>query len=447
MLKRFMNWLLKRVQSLLGAKSGRRSSSSRAAEASSTLRDRINHLSQQTRQVDPNRQIDPLDSAIPFAERAPLMVSTEPLPEPADEPSNSAEDRVEPIAAAEKKIGKLTDFDANTHRHLDVAATALSDDISVKPAFPTEISELIGSPSSDDTSTANESANGNASESISANLPLRSLKKVSDDQLPAIHDLLPAIEPSADELVSSPFAHSSLASKQAVLFSFDIVESEEPIAESPFFVEQSSSVVSSDTSSNAYSESEPSDTESEISEAISEAIKDRCATKRLVPSAQILTDDEVPSNLPETISVLQPAEELAEPTANAEALPYPWLLTAPESESYIESEAQEVSFESAKAALSDSAFAGTSQALSSDSQLAEAAEERSVKNGVVKLLFTLKEGNFHGYVAPDDGTKDILFHQKYINADIFSQLERGAKVAASVKYVEGKAYATHVKLL
>ena len=446
MLKRFMNWLLNRVQGLLGVMSGRRSSnrSSHVSEASSNLRDRINHLSQQARQVDPNREIDPLGSAIPFAEHAPLMVSTEPLPEPADEPSSSAEDRAESIAAAEKKVGKLIDSDANTHRHLDIAASALSDDVSVKPAFPTEISELTGSPSSDDTS----SANGNASESMSANLPLRSLKKISDDQLPAIHDLLPAIEASADKLVSSPSAHSSLASQQAVLFSFDIVESEEPIAESPFSVEQSSSVVSSNASSNTYSESEPSDTESEISEAISEAIKDKCATKLLVPSAQILTDDEVPSKLPETTSVLQSAEELAEPTASAEALPYPWLLTAPESASHIESEAQEVSFEAAQADSADSAFADTSQSLSSDSPLAETAdEERPVKNGVVKLLFTLKEGNFHGYVTPDDGTKDILFHQKYINADIFSQLERGAKVAASVKYVEGKAYATHVELL
>lgn len=431
MLKRFMNWLLKRVQSLLGVKSGRRSSSSHASEASSNLRDRINHLSQQARQVDPNRQIDPLDSAIPFAERAPLMVSAEPLPEPTDEPSNAAEDMAEPIAAAEKKIGKLIDFDANTHRPLDVDATALSDDISVKPAFPTAVSELIGSPSNDDTANA------------SASLLLRSLKKISDDQLPAIYDLLPAIEPSADE-------HSSLASEQAVLFSFEIieskVESKEPAAELPLLVEQSSSVVPSDASSDAYLGSEPSDTESEISNAI----KDRCITKLVVPSAQILTEDEVPSELPETTSVLQPVEELAEPTANAEVLPYPRLLAAPEPESQIESEAQKVSFESAKAASSDSNFtlADTSQSLSSDSQLAETADEDSpVKNGVVKLLFTLKEGNFHGYVAPDDGTKDILFHQKYVKTGIFFRLERGSRVAVSVKHVEGKAYATHIELL
>ncbi|MEM6449212.1 MAG: cold shock domain-containing protein [Cyanobacteria bacterium P01_D01_bin.105] len=70
-----------------------------------------------------------------------------------------------------------------------------------------------------------------------------------------------------------------------------------------------------------------------------------------------------------------------------------------------------------------------------------------VKIGTVKLLFMFKKGNFHGYIAPDDGSKDILFHQKYINADIFTKLERGAQVSAAVKYIEGKAYATHVELL
>ena len=69
-----------------------------------------------------------------------------------------------------------------------------------------------------------------------------------------------------------------------------------------------------------------------------------------------------------------------------------------------------------------------------------------MKNGVVKLLFKLKQGNFHGYIAPEDGSKDILFHQKYINADIFEHLERGTPVVATMKYMEGKAYATRVDL-
>lgn len=68
------------------------------------------------------------------------------------------------------------------------------------------------------------------------------------------------------------------------------------------------------------------------------------------------------------------------------------------------------------------------------------------KSGTVKLLFTLKPGNYHGYIAPDDGSKDILFHQRYINADIFDKIERGTAVVATVKVMAGKAYATHVDL-
>ena len=59
----------------------------------------------------------------------------------------------------------------------------------------------------------------------------------------------------------------------------------------------------------------------------------------------------------------------------------------------------------------------------------------------------MKEGNFHGYIEPKDGSSDILFHQKYINEDIFDSLERGVEVVVSVKQMEGKAYATQVELV
>lgn len=94
--------------------------------------------------------------------------------------------------------------------------------------------------------------------------------------------------------------------------------------------------------------------------------------------------------------------------------------------------------------LSSEADSSTENA---DEATDQSLSEEPVKQGVVKLLFTLKQGNFHGYIAPDDGTKDILFHQKYINADIFDRLERGSRVVAGVKYIEGKAYATRVDLL
>ena len=70
-----------------------------------------------------------------------------------------------------------------------------------------------------------------------------------------------------------------------------------------------------------------------------------------------------------------------------------------------------------------------------------------VKQGVIKLLFKLKKNNHHGYIAPDDGSKDIIFHQKYIGDEIFCQLERGMAVEVTAHVTEGKAYADHIRLL
>lgn len=69
------------------------------------------------------------------------------------------------------------------------------------------------------------------------------------------------------------------------------------------------------------------------------------------------------------------------------------------------------------------------------------------KQGFVKLLFKLKKNNFHGYITPKDGSKDIIFHQKYINDDVFGQLERGMEVEVTAHITEGKAYADHVRIL
>ena len=69
------------------------------------------------------------------------------------------------------------------------------------------------------------------------------------------------------------------------------------------------------------------------------------------------------------------------------------------------------------------------------------------KQGFVKLLFKIKKNNFHGYITPKDGSKDIIFHQKYINDDVFGQLERGMEVEVTAHVTEGKAYADHVRIL
>lgn len=69
------------------------------------------------------------------------------------------------------------------------------------------------------------------------------------------------------------------------------------------------------------------------------------------------------------------------------------------------------------------------------------------KQGIIKLLFKLKKNNHHGYIAPEDGSKDIIFHKKFIGNDVFSQLERGMKVEVTAHITEGKAYADVVRIL
>ena len=70
-----------------------------------------------------------------------------------------------------------------------------------------------------------------------------------------------------------------------------------------------------------------------------------------------------------------------------------------------------------------------------------------VKQGIVKLLFKLKKNNHHGYIAPHDGSKDIIFHQKYVGPEVFSQLERGMEVEVTAHITEGKAYADQIRIL
>lgn len=70
-----------------------------------------------------------------------------------------------------------------------------------------------------------------------------------------------------------------------------------------------------------------------------------------------------------------------------------------------------------------------------------------IKQGTVKLLFKLKKNNHHGYVAPYDGSKDIIFHKKYVGEDVFCQLERGMAVEVTAHVTEGKAYADHIRIL
>ncbi|MBE9066362.1 cold shock domain-containing protein [Leptolyngbya cf. ectocarpi LEGE 11479] len=101
--------------------------------------------------------------------------------------------------------------------------------------------------------------------------------------------------------------------------------------------------------------------------------------------------------------------------------------------------------------ISDANSAETNIApLRSTSTLSETpgTDSKSItKQGVVKLLFKLKQSNHHGYIEPKDGSKDIIFHQKYIGHEIFGQLERGMEVEVTAHITAGKAYADHIRIL
>ncbi|MGC1308923.1 MAG: cold shock domain-containing protein [Phormidesmis sp.] len=303
----------------------------------------------------------------------------------------------------------------DTDRRLDATSEVLPGDTPVSPSFPPEVSDLI-------TSTT----------------PLvKPYAAPPDlDQLPKIHDLLPAVEPAESDLQSSSLANAEpvdvepvdaeppvdvepvdasalpepetveptavAVDKQAVLFSFDIIEHKTNRAEQAL----------------------PASSEEPESHSLE-------ATSEVVTAFEIA--EEVPT---EAVSLsAELSDELSDESAavaDLEPLPYPWSITVPQKSS----PSTTVAPEPISTPPSEAVPAVVSP-----------SDQKPVKKGVVKLLFTLKEGNFHGYIAPDDGTKDILFHQKYINSEIFDSLERGAEVAAAVKYIEGKVYATRVDLL
>ncbi|MEN8446302.1 MAG: cold shock domain-containing protein, partial [Cyanobacteria bacterium J06555_13] len=176
------------------------------------------------------------------------------------------------------------------------------------------------------------------------------------------------------------------------------------------------------------------------------------ATEDADKTLDVLSDDVFPE-------ATQPEVDTGKKTAVApreiEPLPYPWSLAVPNQNHTATADV----LENADAAFSSENIMplgdeSVNQKQKTLGTLGSQAVQSPVSNppeviskaGVVKLLFTLKPGNYHGYIVPDDGTQDILFHQKYINSDVFERLDRGVQVMVRVKHIEGKAYATHVEL-
>lgn len=439
MLKRFMNWLLHRVQKVLGVLGGQRGSS-RSSKSSQTPPATHN-----------------------LAQRAADAIAAQ----NAETAKNDA--IATPQANAEPSV-PITELDP--YRKIDAAALPI--DEPAAPSFPAEVSALLSTSS---IQSAEQSAERSLSENQS---PLSEPDPLLNDYLPSIHDLLPAVEPNPlfQDSIAEPTASNLLTSPTAAETSEPAIAlSDEPSAE-----------VSAETDKTDVAEAQPIKSELESQpEAEPVALISSESPSSELPSSELPIEQAVlfsfdiiesqPSQLEEAAlePELQPADSALQISLNIEELSVvadvmedPEAKDSPAAvESSTHSPTETVSEPSTSAPSTldkvaelpyPSSLPGSPESAqierdqiehdqTSDNNQTSESDAALVKNGVVKLLFTLKEGNFHGYIAPDDGSKDILFHEKYINADIFERLDRGTQVVASIKYMEGKVYATEVHIL
>lgn len=377
MLKRFMSWLLHRLQKLLSPLSGGR---------------------RHTRSPMPSQASSPEGGPVPSSRSSAL-----PLP-----PHSADSDPERPHQAVAVYEPVTVTLDTSTAAASELIASGALNYLLEVPETEQlpEIHDLLPAiePEAESDLPARDLAEPAAEAGVEA--PAESVE-TSVNEAPASDDLRSdvsesSVEPSVDYASEEPeiLPEKTVADAvgdppaQAVLFSFDIIESEvAPAAET---TDETPEVHSSDSIEKA---KDSEDIDSEL------PLGNRMPTG----SAEVTETDQVDI----VIEVASPETDDAVETVVASAA------QPAEAEGWAEK----------------------------PDEVIDKDGEDPVKQGVVKLLFTLKQGNYHGYVAPDDGSKDILFHQKYINADIFARVERGSRVVASVKYIEGKAYATRIDLL
>lgn len=405
-LKRFMTWLLHQFQRVLGALTGKRNQS--PVSQSTQLGDEVALRLQSSR--------DRADGDAPVAVRTQSAQLGVVLPPQSTAPlrqknSSVLKDAVDPVAAQ-----------PDTHQRLDAAPAALPGGTLAAPRFPTDVSELISSQSSQLPVLKDDDSDS---------LPMTPVEPPSQPELPDIHDLLPAVEP--DEPESNRTAETQVAVDENAYLSTPSDLDRDSTSSSPHLdapVIESAQRVSVPDQATLFSfdivEADTSP-ESESQQASEAAPAPVPIVESLIPDT-LLDDLALDDPALGSSAAQEPATEKASTQEISEsessATHNPWLTAVPSTAQKVED------------------TTSTEDKTSTD----KATVEPLVKNGVVKLLFKLKQGNFHGYIAPEDGSKDILFHQKYINADIFEHLERGTPVVATMKYMEGKAYATRVDL-
>jgi len=401
MLKRFMTWLLRQFQRAIGVLTGRQKSS-RTAE-------QVQPLGAIASRLKPEMTAD-ADSSVA------LRVQTISPEERQRLQAIDAQRLENSPALTNKTAGTVINFalpKPDTHQRLDAATAALPADLTTSHGFSVEVSELISAQSSQ--LTASQPA---LKESALDRFSTLDSKSAVDEQLPEIHDLLPAVEPQeTDEIQPSEIIQPSLLEPAPLE-----PEPIKPAPSEPATTEQAQIEQLQMFESEPEEESE-SEEESEPEEIISDQVVlfSFDVTEAEVTNPPLLQDsDKESTSFSEEIALeetlLEETDLDTAPMENAESSKTindalnPWTIATPPNNQ-------------------------------------PSPDQLSTKAGVVKLLFKLKPGNFHGYVAPEDGTQDILFHQKYINADIFAQLDRGSRVVAIVKQREGKVYATRIDLL
>lgn len=516
-----MTWLLQKIQKILGSLTRRKSGAqvSDSTQLGSEIASRLQQSNDASRSDDPvavrvhGNLLDPVLPPQSIATRSTAPQSTAPLRQ---KNSSVLKDTVDPVAD-----------EPDTHQRLDAAPASLPGGTLEAPSFPTNVSELLSSPA-----PSASALNGDVLDSIT--VPSTEPPS-SDEQLPDIHDLLPAVEPSppidtrdapdsvsklsekasstADDLSganNAPLSDSlsdSLvvesaqrvsAAEQATLFSFDIIEADSAVESS-----SAERVTGDDESAHQNSDFDNLDSssangllnESELDESRTienEIVEQDLADSELVDSELAdseLADESVDESIADAavevatatmttgVAVTDVSEAAKDSQSAVVGLPIVGSLIPDSLLSDISAQAQgsQASTKNADAEIAGiepkdtnsvetaapSVSKETVEQLSTDVQnpwltavpaqkqnrTESAPQEILTKNGTVKLLFKLKEGNFHGYITPDDGSKDILFHQKYINAEIFEFIERGTPVVVNAEYREGKAYATRVELL
>ena len=493
MLKRFMAWLLSQLQNVWNTLSGRsRTQPSGRSPLINPTGNSTSHQSSDSSEVSVAERVQ-YDS--PTAQNASVVQQA---------PTSSIRQTKIDQAKIDQADTDNESEEAEVSTYLDATSSSVSGISEEIPSLPSSVSDLMSlRDSNEDIVDAPVHTLHNLPEE---QLPAIQDLLPAEQANPSSAELLSNKTDNAEDNIPILKSDAEKESKP-VIFSFDIVESQtqenrDDVDPSPDEygvdpTEQRSDeeelieAIESTTVDSTVENNALADLEVEASNApATEVFVSR--DDGLVPEDATSTNDytggqteSIEASQEQTISIAPEADtpsDAQEETSRAEAvqsIPYPWStissktgvsktdlnepgIESTESQGLLHIETRDQQEEQSLSSEETTSEAPSIKQESSDEKQQDAQKQNTsvrdvekkvpslnahpTKHGTVKLLFTMKKGNFHGYITPDDGSKDILFHQKYINAEVFPRLERGTQVSATVKYIEGKAYATHVDI-